>query len=416
MSNIFHKPELLSPAGDPEKLTAAVVYGADAVYLAGTSFGMRAGTGNFNGQELKDAISYAHAHRVRVYVTCNTVPTDRDLLTMPAFLEQVDAYGADGLIVTDLGVLNLCRKYAPHVEIHISTQAGVMNSASANAFYDLGAKRIVLAREMSIRAIEELRTRIPDDLDIEAFCHGAMCVSFSGRCTLSDYLTGRDPNRGMCAQPCRWKYHLMAEQSPGEFFEISEDNGTFILNSRDMCMIDHVADMISAGRSSLKIEGRTKSAYYVASSTAAYRHALDCAAAGVPLPEIWRDEVNKLSHRPYSTGFYYGQPGQSVKDSSYFSLYDVVAMVEACDAFGNAYLTQRNGFRPGDTLELLRPDGDPVSFTAGKILDAAGFPVEITRHPKMDLFMKLPVPAPRYSFLRKLRTENTPGRKAGRTD
>ena len=415
MSSTFRKPELLSPAGDPEKLTAAVVYGADAVYLAGTSFGMRAGTGNFSETELEDAVRYAHAHRVRVYVTCNTVPTDGDLQTMPAFLEQVDSAGADGVIVTDLGVFRLCRKYAPHAEIHVSTQAGVMNSASANAFYDLGAKRIVLARELSIRAIAELRSRVPDDLELEAFCHGAMCVSFSGRCTLSDYLTGRDPNRGMCAQPCRWKYHLMAEQNPGEFFEISEDGGTFILNSRDMCMIDHVADMIGAGVSSLKIEGRTKSAYYVASSTAAYRHALDCAADGVPLPDIWRDEVDKLSHRPYSTGFYYGQPGQSAGDGSYYSLCDVVAMVEACDSFGNAYLTQRNGFRPGDTLELLRPDGDPVSFTAGRILDASGFPVEVARHPKMDLFMKLPVHAPKYSYLRKLRTENTPGRKAGRT-
>ena len=416
MSSTFPKPELLSPAGDPEKLTAAVTYGADAVYLAGTSFGMRAGTGNFSGPELEEAIRFAHRHKVRVYVTCNTVPTDTDLIAMPAFLEQVDSAGADGLIVTDLGVLNLCRKYAPHAEIHISTQAGVMNSAAANAFYDLGAKRVVLAREMSMQAIGELRSRVPDELEIEAFCHGAMCVSFSGRCTLSDYLTGRDPNRGMCAQPCRWKYHLMAEQNPGEFFEISEDGGTFILNSRDMCMIDHVEDMIHAGVSSLKIEGRTKSAYYVASATAAYRHALDSAAAGVPLKEIWRDEVNKLSHRPYSTGFYYGPPGQSSGDSRYLSLYDVVAMVESCDSFGNAYLTQRNGFRPGDTLELLRPDGDPVSFTAGTIRDAAGFPVEIARHPKMDLFMKLPVHAPKYSFIRKLRTENSPGRKAGRTD
>ena len=415
MSKPFRKPELLSPAGDPEKLTAAVVYGADAVYLAGTSFGMRAGTGNFTRPELEAAVRYAHSRNVRVYVTCNTVPTDPDLVALPAFLEQVDSFGADGLIVTDLGVFSLCRKYAPHTEIHISTQAGVMNSEAAKAFYDLGAKRIVLAREMSVEAIRELRSRVPDDLEIEAFCHGAMCVSFSGRCMLSEYLTGRDPNRGMCAQPCRWKYHLMAEQKPGEFFEISEENGTFILNSRDMCMIDHVSDLISAGVSSLKIEGRTKSAYYVASSTAAYRHALDCAAAGTPLPEIWRDEVNKLSHRPYCTGFYYGQPGQSSDDSSYLSLYDVVAMVESCDASGNAHLTQRNGFRPGDTLELLRPDGDPVSFSAGEIFDAEGRPVEITRHPKMDLFMKLPVQAPKYSFLRKPRTENTPGRKAGRT-
>ena len=397
------KIELLSPAGDMEKLISAVVYGADAVYLAGASFGMRAGTANFPEDSLFEAVSYAHENGVRVYVTCNTVPSEDEIPALPGFLEQVAAAEADGLIVTDLGVLQLCRKYAPKQEIHISTQAGIMNSATACAFRDLGAKRVVLARELSLEGIRKLRDSIPDDLELEAFCHGAMCVSFSGRCTLSDYLTGRDPNRGLCAQPCRWKYHLMAEQEPGQFFEISEDNGTFILNSRDMCMVDHVGEMMDAGVSSLKIEGRTKSSYYVASATAAYRRAIDAALAGTPLPAIWSEEVLKHSHRPYSTGFYYGYPGQYTESSSYDSLYDVVAMVESCDSSGNAFLTQRNGFRPGDLLEILRPDGAPLQFRAGDIRDAEGNLVEITRHPKMELYMQLPVQVPKYSFIRKSR-------------
>ena len=247
-------------------------------------------------------------------------------------------------------------------------------------------------------------------MEIEVFCHGAMCVSFSGRCTLSDYLTGRDPNRGMCAQPCRWKYHLMAEENPGEYFEIGESDGAYILNSRDMCMISHIPELIDAGVSSLKIEGRTKSAYYVASSTAAYRHAVDAAIQHTPLAEIWEDEVNKLSHRPYSTGFFYGYPGQHTDTGSYYSKYDVVAMVESCDPDGNAVLTQRNRFLAGDSLEILRPDGDPISFTVGEMRDSEGEIVDVARHPVMELHTILPVQVPKYSYLRKLRESDTEGR------
>ena len=386
-----------------DRLITAVRYGADAVYLAGTSFGMRATAGNFTPDELRQAMRYAHTRGVRIYVTCNTVPNESEIGAIPEFLELLEDVSADGVIVTDIGVMSMCRRYAPHVEMHVSTQAGVMNSETAKAFYDLGAKRAVLAREMSMADIAKLRSEIPDDMDIEAFCHGAMCVSFSGRCLLSNYLTGRDANRGECAQPCRWKYYLVEEKRPGEYMQISEDNGTFIFNSRDMCMIDHVKEMYDAGISSIKIEGRTKSSYYVASVTSAYRHAVDAAEKGTELEQIWKDEVYKVSHREYSTGFYFGYPGQYTKDSEYYSTYDVAAVVDSCDETGNAVLHQRNRFFPGDELEILMPGKESVTFTAGEIRDSEGSIIEAARHADMELHMSLPVPAPQGSFLRKMR-------------
>ena len=397
------KMEVLSPAGDMDRLITAVRYGADAVYLAGTSFGMRAAAGNFTPDELRQAMRYAHTRGVRIYVTCNTVPNESEIGAIPEFLELLEDVSADGVIVTDIGVMSMCRRYAPHVEMHVSTQAGVMNSETAKAFYDLGAKRAVLAREMSMADIAKLRSEIPDDMDIEAFCHGAMCVSFSGRCLLSNYLTGRDANRGECAQPCRWKYYLVEEKRPGEYMQISEDNGTFIFNSRDMCMIDHVKEMYDVGISSIKIEGRKKSSYYVASVTSAYRHAVDAAEKGTELEQIWKDEVYKVSHREYSTGFYFGYPGQYTKDSEYYSTYDVAAVVDSCDETGNAVLHQRNRFFPGDELEILMPGKEPVTFTAGEIRDSEGSVIEAARHADMELHMSLPVPAPQGSFLRKMR-------------
>ena len=338
------RPEVLSPAGDREKLKMAVAYGADAVYLAGPGYGMRAGAGVFGPDDMAWAMGYCHARGVKVYVTVNTIPTDEQTDALPGYLESLEAAHADGLIVSDLGVLALAKRYAPHAAVHISTQAGVMNAQAARMFYDLGAKRVVLAREMSLAQIVGLRARAPKELELEAFCHGAMCVSFSGRCVLSNYLTGRDANQGACAQPCRWKYHLIEEKRPGELMELTEDGGTYLFNSRDMCMIDHVPELMAAGVASLKIEGRTKSAYYAAAVTSAYRHAVDAALAGQPLAPVWRDEVYAVSHRPYSTGFYFGPPGQYTGDACYFSRYDVAAVVEACDERGNAMLTQRNRF------------------------------------------------------------------------
>ena len=397
----MQRMEVLSPAGDMEKLIMAVEYGADAVYLAGNTFGMRAGTANFSDEQLPEAVRYAHAHGVRVHVTCNTVPTEEEIRKLPEFLEKVNDSGADAFIVADLGVMNSIKKYAPRMDIHISTQAGVMNSNTALAFYDLGAKRVVLAREATLDSVREMRKKLPEDLEIEAFCHGAMCVSFSGRCTLSNYLTGRDANRGQCAQPCRWKYHLMEEKNPGEFFEIGEDNGTYILNSRDMCMIDHISEMAEAGINSIKIEGRTKSAYYVAAATAAYRHAADAASAGVSIAPEWREEVNKISHRPYSTGFYYGYPGQFTDSSQYIADCELVAMVEACDEEGNAVISQRNRFFTGEEVELLSPEKTGIKFTLGEMKNGVGETVEVAPHPKEELHVKLPVCVPKYTFVRR---------------
>lgn len=410
---MMRRPEVLSPAGDMEKLEAAAAYGADAVYLSGTAYGMRGGTANFPDEELPQAVSYCHERGVKVYAAVNTIPSDDEMDTLPSFLARLQDAGVDAAIVADLGVMKACKKYAPDVALHVSTQAGVMNAETARAFYELGASRVVLAREMSLAQIAVLRERVPAELELEAFCHGAMCVSFSGRCTLSNYLTGRDANRGQCAQPCRWKYHLVEEKRPGEYFEITEDGGTYILNSRDLCMIDHIPELLDAGVTSLKIEGRTKSAYYTAAVTNAYRHAVDAALAGETLDPLWSREVYNVSHRPYSTGFYFGEPGQYTDDACYFAQSDVVAMVEDCDRAGNAVLSQRNRFFPGDELELLMPGQAPISFAVGAMTDADGQPVKAANHPKMELHMALPCAAPRYSYLRKERTAALSGHGIG---
>ena len=302
--------ELLSPAGDYERLVMAVQYGADAVYLAGREFGMRAAAANFDNDTLIRGVEYAHRAGVRVYVTCNTLPREDELQRLPEYLAFLQSAGVDALIIADLGVLSLAQKYAPHVKKHVSTQLGVVNSATANFLYEQGADTVVLARELSLDEIRQIRVNTPKDLRLEAFVHGAMCVSFSGRCLLSNYLADRDANRGQCAQPCRWKYHLVEETRPGEYFEISEDKGTYILNSNDMRMIEHLPELIDAGITSFKIEGRMKSAYYTAIITNAYRHAIDAALLGEPLDPVWIAETEKVSHRNYSTGFFFGYPGQ----------------------------------------------------------------------------------------------------------
>lgn len=397
--------ELLAPAGDMERLVMALTYGADAVYLAGTRFGMRAAAGNFSAEGLAQAVALCRQHQAKVYVTCNTIMRDADIRALPPFLELLEHLGADAVIIADLGVLALAKKYAPSLSIHISTQAGVMNAESAAVCYDLGASRVVLAREMTLPDIAALREKVPKALELEAFVHGSMCVSFSGRCLLSNYLIGRDANNGECAQPCRWKYHLVEEKRLNQPMEIVEDGGTFIMNSRDLCMIEHLPALMDAGICSLKIEGRMKSAYYAAVVTNAYRHALDAAKIGAPLPDVWRNEVNKVSHRAYSTGFYFDEngPGQHYADAMYTSDCDVAAVVESCDDEGNAVLTQRNKFYRGDVLELLTPDSEPVSFTASVINNSEGSEIESTPHPMMELRMKLPMHAPKYSLLRKMK-------------
>ena len=395
------KPELLAPAGDMERLRMAVLYGADAVYLAGTDFGMRAFAGNFTPEELREAVRFAHNHGVRVHCTINTMPRCDEIARLPEHLELLDDAGVDAVIVADLGAFTLAGKYAPKCERHISTQASICNHETARAWYDLGARRVILAREVGLEEIHTIRTKTPKELEIEAFVHGAMCVSYSGRCLLSNYMTGRDSSRGACAQPCRYQYALMEEKRPGEYFPIEEDEkGTYILNSRDMCMIDHLGDLCDAGLSSLKIEGRAKSAYYAAIVTGAYRHCLDDVWAGREADPVWRDEVEHVSHRPYSTGFYYGAPGQYYENSRYIREWQVIALVTDCDADGNATLSLRNKFRTGDTVELVGPDSRPFSMTVPVMTDAAGEPMEEPRTPQMTFCMKLPHPVPPYTLVR----------------
>lgn len=395
------KPEILAPAGDWEKLQMAVLYGADAVYLAGTAFGMRSFAGNFTDEELPKAVAFAHDHGVKVHATVNTMPRSGEVDGLPAHLERLDAAGVDALILADLGAFTMAGKYAPHCQRHISTQQSIANYATAQAWYDLGASRVVLARELSLDEVREIRRRVSPELEIETFCHGAMCVSYSGRCLLSNYMTGRDSNRGECAQPCRYQYALMEEKRPGEYFPVFEDEkGTYIMNSRDMCMIDHLDDLMDAGVDCLKIEGRAKSAYYAAIVTGAYRHVLDDVAAGREVDPVWRDEVEHVSHRHYSTGFFYGPPGQYYENSRYIRDWQICAVVIACDSDGNATLSLRNKFRAGDEIEVVGPDTKPFTMVAPMMEAEDGAPLDEPRTPQMVFRMKLPRAVPPMSFVR----------------
>ena len=398
----MNKIELLSPAGDMERLQMAVAYGADAVYLAGNAFGMRSFAGNFSPKELKTAVELCRARGVRVHVTCNTMPRNGEAARLPEWLEYLEELGVDAVILADVGVLALAKRYAPHVSCHISTQASIVNYQSARAWHDLGASRVILARELSLEEIREIRSKTSPELEIETFAHGAMCVSYSGRCLLSNYMTGRDSNRGSCAQPCRYQYALVEEKRPGEYFPVYEENGeTYIMNSRDMCMIDHVADLMDAGVDSIKLEGRAKSAYYAAIVTGAYRHAIDAATAGERLDPVWRDEVEHISHRHYSTGFFYGPPGQFTQDARYVRDWQIVAKVQSCDWEGGAVLTLNNKFRVGDSLELVGPDVRPLALTVEALWDGDGALLEEVRHPQMVFRMKLPRQVPPLSMLRR---------------
>ena len=396
------KIELLAPAGDMERLEMAVAYGADAVYLAGTTFGMRSFAGNFTPEELKRAVALCHKKGVRVHVTCNTMPRNDEVARLPEWLTYLDQVGVDAVILADVGVMALAGKYAPHVQRHISTQASIVNYETARAWHDLGADRVILARELSLDEIREIRAKTPPELELEAFAHGAMCVSYSGRCLLSNYMTGRDSNRGACAQPCRYKYALMEEKRPGEYFPVYEDDkGTYIMNSRDMCTIDHVSELMDAGLDSLKLEGRAKSAYYAAIVTGAYRHAIDAALAGQPLDPVWRDEVEHISHRHYSTGFYFGQPGQFTEDSRYIRDWQIVAKVRSCTPDGRAVLTLNNKFSVGDQLELVGPGLRPCPVTVKALWDEDDQSLDQVRKPQMVFQLDLPCQAPPLSLLRR---------------
>ena len=396
------KLELLCPAGDFEQLKMSVLYGADAVYLAGTSFGMRSFAGNFSPQELPKAVEFAHDHGVKVHVTVNTMPRNEEISSLPAYLEQLDSAKVDALILADLGAFTLAGKYAPHCQRHISTQQSISNYVCAQAWYDLGAQRVVLARELSLNEIQTIRRKVSPELEIETFGHGAMCVSYSGRCLLSNYMTGRDSNRGACAQPCRYQYALMEEKRPGEYFPVFEDEkGTYILNSRDMCTIDHLKELMEAGIDCIKIEGRAKSPYYAAIVSGAYRHCIDDVFAGREMSPIWRDEVEHVSHRVYSTGFYFGYPGQYTDHSRYIRQWQICAIVERCDENGIAVCSLRNKFHEGDALEVVGPDLRPFSVRAEELTDEDGNAINEPRTPQMKFRMKLPKAVPGYSIVRR---------------
>ena len=396
------KLELLSPAGDMDRLRMSVLYGADAVYLAGTSFGMRSFAGNFTPEELPVAVKFAHDHGVKVHVTVNTMPRNNEVVDLPAYLQQLDDAGVDALIVADLGAFTLAGKYAPHCQRHISTQQSIANYECAQAWFDLGAQRVVLARELSLPEIAEIRRKTDPKLEIETFGHGAMCVSYSGRCLLSNYMTGRDSNRGACAQPCRYQYALMEEKRPGEYFPVYEDEkGTYILNSRDMCTIDHLPDLMEAGIDCIKIEGRAKSAYYAAIVTGAYRHVIDDIEAGRPIDKVWRDEVDHVSHRIYSTGFYYGEPGQYTENSRYIREWQICAKVESCDEKGLAVCSLNNKFRAGDALEAVGPNMRPFPIVPEIMADMEGNALEEPRTPQMLFTLQLPKQVPAMSILRR---------------
>ena len=398
----MRKLELLSPAGDMERLKMAVLYGADAVYLAGTDFGMRAFAGNFTPEELPQAVKFAHDHGVKAHVTVNIMPRNDEIVQLPAYLERLEDAGVDALIVADLGAFTLAGKHAPRCERHISTQQSIANYECAQAWYDLGASRVVLARECSLKEIEEIRRKVDPRLEIETFGHGAMCVSYSGRCLLSNYMTGRDSNRGACAQPCRYQYALMEEKRPGEYFPVFEDEkGTYIMNSRDMCTIDHLKDLMDAGIDCIKIEGRAKSAYYAAIVTGAYRHCIDDIYAGREIDPVWRDEVDHVSHRIYSTGFYYGYPGQYTEHSRYIREWQIVARVDSCDENGLALCSLNNKFHEGAQLEVVGPDVRPFSITAANMTDMEGNALAEPRTPQMQFYLQLPKQVPAFSMIRR---------------
>lgn len=400
------RPEVLSPAGDLERLKFAVRYGADAIYIGGEAFGMRTSPKNFTLAQIAEGCAFAHAHGRRVYLTLNTTPTNEEIARLPDYVRRVRETGIDAFIVADLGVLSIVKKFAPEIEVHFSTQVGITNFIAANAAYDLGAKRVVLARELTLQDIAVIRQNTPADLEIEAFVHGAMCMSFSGRCLLSHYLAGRDANRGECTQPCRWKWQLTEEHRPHQHFDIGEDeNGSYILNADDLCTAPFIDLIAEAGVDSLKIEGRAKTFYYVASTTAAYRMAVDAYLAqpeGYSCPQRAIEELTRTSHRHYSTGFYFGRQGatQSTQSSEYVREWDLVGIVEDWND-GIALCTQRGKFNLGEALEVLMPTGECITFTPEYILNADSEEIESTPHSMMEFRVPCAQELPQYSILRR---------------
>ena len=401
--------ELLIPAGSLEVLKVAVLYGADAVYLGGEAFGLRAKAKNFTLEEIREGIDFAHSHGVKVYITANILAHNGDLPGVEAYFSELRGLKPDALIISDPGVFAIARRVCPEIDIHISTQANNTNYGTYRFWWELGARRVVSARELSLAEIREIRDRIPEEMEIESFIHGAMCISYSGRCLLSNFLTGRDANQGACTHPCRWKYSLVEETRPGEYFPVMEnDRGTFIFNSKDLCMIEHIPEMVEAGIDSFKIEGRMKTALYVATVTRAYRLAIDAFRRD---PEEYRanlawyrEEIGKCTNREFTTGFYFGKPGpdsQIYENSTYITNSVYLGRVDAVDGEGRCRLEQKNKFSVGEELELMKPDGRNIPVTVRGIWDMEGNPQESCPHARQIIDVDLGMAAEPFDILRR---------------
>ena len=402
--------ELLAPAGDLEKLKTAILYGADAVYFGGEMFSLRAGAGNLSIEEMKEGIAFAHERGKRCYLTVNIFAHNEDIEPLTTYLEQIKDLGLDAFIVSDPGIVDLIQEVIPGAEIHLSTQANMTNYRTAGFWHKMGVKRLVLARELTLPEIRQIRENIPQEMEIEAFVHGAMCISYSGRCLLSNFMIERDANRGMCAHPCRWKYALVEEKRPGEYYPVEEDQrGTYILNSRDLCMIEHIPDIVNAGIMSAKIEGRMKSIFYVATVVHAYRKAIDAYFTdpeGYSFDQSWMTELKKVSHREFTTGFYFHQPtnlDQNYQTSAYTREYSFVGLVKEYDEkTGFALVEQRNKMTVGEEIEIFGPDIDYFTQNITAMMDAeSGEILESAPHPQQLLKMKMDHPVKPHYILRK---------------
>ena len=406
-------PELLAPAGNPERLRIALAYGADAVYIGGRRFGLRAFADNFSAEEMAEAVSYAHDRGKKVYVTMNLFAHNEDFEGMAEYAQALECLGADAVIVSDPGVLALVREAAPSLPIHLSTQANCTNWRSALFWHGLGVSRIILARELSLSEIRTIRDHTPDTLELEAFVHGAMCMAYSGRCAISNYLTGRDANRGECSQPCRWEYHLTEAKRPGEFMPVAEvEGGTYLFNSKDLCMIEHIPALLEAGLSSFKIEGRMKTAYYTAIAVGAYRREIDRCLQGQKdyvFDGENLQELKKASHRPYTTGFSFGRPeseGLEGQSSTYLRGYDFVGLVTGFDPSRNLLqVEQRNAFGVGDALEVLEPGTGFFSYPVTAMYDEDHRPLSWAPHPQQTVYLPYPRPLKPFSLLRRHKAE-----------
>lgn len=401
------KVELLAPAGSPEKCKFALLYGADAVYLGGKTFGLRAFAGNFTLEEIAEAVEFAHSLKKKVYVTVNIFPHNEDIVGLPEYLRSLRDIGVDALLVADLGVWSLARELVPELPLHVSTQANACNWAAVRAWQELGAERVVLAREVSLAEIAEINSRCT--VELEAFVHGAMCISYSGRCLLSSYFTGRDSNRGACAQVCRWEFQLTEKNRSGEYFPIAEDErGSYVLNSKDLCLVEYLPELIEGGIDSLKLEGRMKSVHYVAAVVSVYRQAIDSFYAqpqDYRVKEQWLRELAKVSHRPYTTGFAVAKPdadSQVYATSSYEQTHDFVAIVTGYDKERQrVYLEQRNNVAEGTEVEVLTPQGELYTLRLEQMLDAEGNSIIVAPHAQMSFSVSCVRELPKYSILRK---------------